>query len=40
MQPMISNPIYGTPPDGMQPINKMMLARMMRMQQQTDFREY
>ena len=36
MQPMISNPIYGTPPDGMQPINKMMLARMMRMQQQTD----
>tara|TARA_A100001201_G_scaffold32694_1_gene35211 strand:+ start:603 stop:1124 length:522 start_codon:yes stop_codon:yes gene_type:complete len=38
MQPMISNPIYGTPPDGMQPINKMMLARMMRMQQQTDFR--
>ncbi len=40
MQPMVSNPIYGTPPDGMEPVNKMMLARMMRMQQKNDFREF
>ena len=40
MQPMVSNPIYGIPPDGMEPVNKMMLARMMRMQQKNDFRDF
>ena len=40
MQPMISNPVYGIPPEGMQPINKTMLANMMRMQMKGDFRDF
>ena len=40
MQPMISNPVYGIPPEGMQPINKTMLASMMRMQMKGDFRDF
>ena len=39
MQPMISNPVYGIPPDGMQPIDKRVLASMMRLQMRGDFRD-
>jgi hypothetical protein len=28
--PMISNPLYGTPPEGMEPISPLYLAQLMR----------
>ena len=37
MQPMMSNAIYGTPPDGMEEINALILQRLMRLQQATTF---
>jgi len=37
MQPMMSNAIYGTPPDGMEEINPLVLQRLMRIQQGTTF---
>lgn len=37
MQPMMSNAIYGTPPDGMDEINPLILQRLMRLQQTTSF---
>lgn len=40
MQPMMSNPIYGTPPDGMEEINPLLLQRLMRLQQTTTFQSF
>ena len=37
MQPMISNKIYGEPPDTMEQINPLILQRLLRLQQTTTF---
>ena len=37
MQPMMSNPIYGEPPDTMEPINPLILQRLLRLQQTATF---
>ena len=40
MQPMMSNPIYGTPPDGMDEINPSTLQRLLRMQNTNTFQSF
>ena len=40
MQPMISNPIYGEPPDTMDAINPLILQRLLRLQQTTTFQGF
>ena len=37
LQPMISNPVYGTPPEELEPIPKMMLTQLMRVQNSSTF---
>jgi len=37
MQPMMSNKVYGEPPDTMEPINPLILQRLLRLQQSTTF---
>ena len=36
-QPQISNPVYGEPPDNLDPIPKLMLSRLMRLQMTSAF---
>ena len=40
LQPMISNAIYGTPPDGMEEINPLLLSRLTRLTNVNSFRDY
>ena len=40
MQPMMSNKIYGEPPDTMEPINPLILQRLLRLQQTTTFQGF
>jgi len=40
MQPMMSNAVFGTPPDGMEEINPLVLQRLMRLQQTTTFQGF
>jgi hypothetical protein len=37
LQPMISNPVYGVPPEGLEPISPLMLNRLMRLQMSSSF---
>lgn len=37
LQPQISNPVYGEPPPELEPINPLMLNRLMRQQQMDCF---
>ena len=37
LQPQLSNPVYGIPPDGMQAIHPLMLNRLMRQSQMNAF---
>lgn len=37
LQPLISNAVYGNPPDGMQEIPPLMLTRLMRLQMSSTF---
>ena len=40
MQPMMSNKIYGEPPDTMEAINPLILQRLLRLQQSTTFQGF
>ena len=40
MQPMISNKVYGEPPDTMEEINPLMLQRLLRIQQSSTFQGF
>jgi len=40
LQPMISNEIYGEPPDTMDKINPLILQRLLRLQQSASFRDF
>ena len=40
LQPMMSNPIYGVPPDGMPPIHPKTLQQLLRLQQTASFRDF
>lgn len=37
LQPLVSNPVYGVPPDGMPAIHPLMLQRLTRIQPMTAF---
>ena len=37
LQPQISNPVYGEPPEELKPISPMMLTRLMRQQMSSSF---
>ena len=38
MQPMMSNKVYGEPPDTLEPINPLILQRLLRLEQSTTFK--
>ena len=38
--PQISNPVYGTPPDGLEPMNPHLLSRLLRMKQSMNMTEF
>lgn len=40
MQPMISNPVYGIPPEGMDEINPLILQRLLRLQHTATFQGF
>ena len=40
MQPMISNKVYGEPPNGMEEINPLILQRLLKLQQTTTFQGF
>jgi len=35
--PSLSNPVYGVPPEGLEPINPLMLNKLMRLQMSSSF---
>jgi hypothetical protein len=37
LQPMISNPVYGVVPDGIEAINPLLLNRLLRLQMSSSF---
>jgi len=37
LQPHISNPVYGVPPEGLEPISPLLLSRLMRSQLQSTY---